>query len=109
MRHGRATGRRRGDVEPIQMTSAECEVVIATGEAFEIVGVSRDGAEWSVTCRLAGRRRLRVLTLPDGVVASRDRLLSAMQSWLEEEHNPAPEVRLDRVGRSLLFRQAASV
>jgi hypothetical protein len=53
-----------------------------------------------------GSEEERKIGFPKGTVESRDRMLSQMAEYLEREDADAVIVKLEKVGRSILLRQA---
>lgn len=53
-----------------------------------------------------GEDEERAIAFPQGTVESRDRMLSQMMEYLERDDADEVSVKLEKVGRSILIRQA---
>jgi hypothetical protein len=88
--------------------------LIANGIAFPIIALRVDdhpqyGERFAATVILQddeGDDEERVITFPIGSVESRDRVLGKMEKFLEDPKNDPPLAKLERVGRSILVRNA---
>lgn len=79
------------------------------GATFVIDGVTRDehsqfGERYVAKVTLDGEER--AMSFPVGTVESRDRMLDALEKWLEDESNERPVCKLEKVGRSIIIRAA---
>lgn len=93
---------------------AEKEVLAANGIPFQVVAVLDDdesqyGARYVLRANVpdpeSGDERERSMAFAKASVDSRDRMLAAMQKYLDEGGEPVT-VKLEKAGRSWLLRQA---
>ncbi len=92
------------------VSSEEKDELIASGQAFEIVGVNVGGSQWGekfyVTVLLDGETRtISFGKGGDSPVESRDRMLDAAVRWFADGKAPFSVV-LTRKGRSIILEQA---
>ena len=89
----------------------EKAVLIDEGVEFPILSVSRAeskfGPRYVVTTDIEDETR--AIGFPAGSVESRDRMLDALEKYLESEDAEPPVVRLVRAGNSILIKEASSV
>lgn len=93
---------------------AEKEVLAANGIPFTVLAVLDDdesqyGARYVLRASVPdpdnGEERERSMAFAKASVDSRDRMLAAMQKFLEDGGDPV-SVKLEKAGRSWLLRQA---
>lgn len=94
--------------------AAEKQVIIDEGIPFQITAVTKgdyQGEPRYVVSALipnpeSGEEEERLLGFPIGTVESRDRRLGQMDEYLARDDAEQVTVKLEKVGRSILVRQA---
>lgn len=94
------------------VSKEEKEVLIKEGVAFVPESVvfnenGKFGAKYTVLTRLPDDPdEVRAISFTAGTVQSRDRLLDALTTYLEQEDAEAPRLKLERNKQSILIRNA---
>lgn len=97
------------------ISADEKAVLIENGIPFQITDVqyqeeSKYGERY--VCRVltpdpeSGETEERLMSFTAGTVESRDRMLKALEAWLEEGDNEPPYVKLEKVGRAVIISKA---
>lgn len=84
--------------------------LMENGQTFVITSVSRDehsqfGERYVAHVILSDEER--AMSFPVGTVESRDRMLEALEKWLDDPANEKPVCKLEKVGRSIIIRPAS--
>lgn len=92
------------------VNAAEKKVLMDEGVTFPISQVFVEdhpefGERYVASVTVPGEDGLedRRISFPKGTVDSRDRMLDAMEKWLEDPDNELPIVKLTKVGRSIII------
>ena len=97
------------------VSADEKQVLMDQGIPFQIIAVVDDdgnkyGARFVAKALVpdpeSGDEEERAISFPKDTVESRDRMLSEMQKYLEREDAEPVMVKLEKVGRSILVRNA---
>lgn len=95
----------------------EKDVLIENGIPFKVTGVvfeeeGKFGDRYVIRIDLPnpenGEEEERLMSFGAGSVESRDRMLRAMMAYLEDADAEPPEVKLEKIGRAVLIRNAAA-